>query len=134
MNFFFDAIFILYKFRNQLGLSVLVSRPANKSTFGGKGVTITEVLNFLRATSPRMNYYRTNLSFGSGFSPNNSNLGKLKDKGTWVYEKDAATVIASTPLINGHALGVAFLGKSSTQMSAHRHMQSVRNRMLNKQW
>jgi hypothetical protein len=82
-------------FSLQLGLSVLVSRPPNKTSFGGKGVTISEVLTFLRGTSPKRNYARgiasTLLASGQG-------------------EKGIAAIISSTPLFNGHALGVAFLG------------------------
>jgi hypothetical protein len=74
-------------------------------------VTITEVLNFLRSTTPKINYKRTNLSYGSSFAANNTSLSKLKDRGSlWQNEKGIAMVIATTPLINGHSLGVAFLG------------------------
>jgi hypothetical protein len=80
-------------------------------------VTITEVLNFLRSTNPRINYKRTNLSYGSSFgtgggsgATSHTSLNKLKERGSlWQNERGIAMVIATTPLINGHSLGVAFL-------------------------
>lgn len=76
----------------QLGLSVLVSRPANKSSFGGKGVTIGEVLAFLRSCSPQVNYSQSRAN-----------------KQRWQMEKGIAQVLSSLSLVNGHALAVAFL-------------------------
>lgn len=91
----------------ELGLSVLVCRPFNKSTFGGKGVTITEVLTFLRGTMPKINYSRGPLNWGYT-AITGAKLGK--EKGTaWQNEKIVAAVLADTHLVNGHALGVAFL-------------------------
>lgn len=76
-------------------------------------MTINEVLAFLRSTAPRINYNRTNLSYGSSFTANNATLSKLKERGSlWTNEKGVAEVIATTPLLNGHALGVAFLGNT----------------------
>ncbi len=75
-------------------------------------MTISEVLSFLRSTNPKINYTRTNLSYGSAFATNGTTLNKLKDRGSlWLNEKGIANVMATTPLVNGHALGVAFLGK-----------------------
>lgn len=87
-------------------------RPENSTSFGGKGVTVTEVLQFLRSTKPKINYLRTNLSFGTNFTANSTTLNKLKERDAmWKSEKTVAEVIATTPLVNGQALGVAFLGK-----------------------
>jgi hypothetical protein len=99
-----------------------VCRPLNKASFGGKGVTISEVLNFLRSTSPKINYTRGSLVFGSnnntstinsanysGSNSNNNNSNTRKVSG-WQNEKIVSAVLADTHLVNGHALGVAFLG------------------------
>ena len=89
-------------------------RPPQKTSFGGKGVTISEVLNFLRSTSPKINYTRSSLSYGAT-SNVNAALNKLKERNSiWQNEKGIAMVIASTPLVNGHALAVAFLGNFMT--------------------
>lgn len=72
---------------------MLVQRPPHKSSFGGKGVTITEVLNFLRSTSPKRNYARAATSANANDA------------------SGVTAIISSTPLYNGHALGVAFLGE-----------------------
>lgn len=105
-----SALKPLLEYDAELGLSVLVCRPNSKSSFGGKGVTISEVLTFLRSTSPKINYTRTSLSFSTSFATNTQAMSKLDEKNSiWQNDKGIATVIASTPLINGRALGVAFL-------------------------
>lgn len=93
-------------------------RPVGKTSFGGKGVTITEVLNFLRSTSPKKNYSRGQLNFGastfgvSGASSTTTGKGG-KEKGVvgWQNEKVVSQVLSDAHLANGHALAVAFLGK-----------------------
>jgi hypothetical protein len=93
----------------QLGLSVLISRPANKSSFGGKGVTISEVLQFLRSVLPKTNNVKN--TFGAANSKTNRSSVQFDGRGS-VFGANSGIggVVASTPLVNGHALGVAFLG------------------------
>lgn len=90
----------LLEYDAELGLSVLVSRPPSKTSFGGKGVTIGEVLSFLRSCSPKINYSRGR-SGGSAASQGR--------QAAWQTEKAIATVLSSIPLLTGHALAVAFL-------------------------
>jgi hypothetical protein len=98
----------------ELGLCVLVCRPVGKTSFGGKGVTITEVLNFLRSTSPKLNYSRGQLNFGANNASSSAGggTGKLsKEKGVvgWQNEKVVSQVLSDAFLANGHSLAVAFL-------------------------
>lgn len=91
----------------ELGLSVLVSRPTGKTSFGGKGVTIGEVLTFLRSCSPRINYGRGSINlavFRGGHSAISNSQQTM-----WAMENSIAQVLASIPLATGHALAVAFL-------------------------
>lgn len=81
-----------------------------KTSFGGKGVTITEVLTFLRSTSPKQNYNRGQLNFGA--SSGTGSKGKEKGVFGWQNEKIVSQVLADAYLANGHALAVAFLGTS----------------------
>ncbi len=113
-----------------MGLSVLVCRPTNKSSFGGKGVTISEVLNYLRSTSPKINYSRASTSYGHGAST--ATIKLREGNSIFQTEKGVAAIIASTPLVNGHALAVAFLGKHSKCRLCDSYVSS--DRMSGKQW
>lgn len=79
-------------------------------------MTITEVLNFLRSTSPKLNYSRGQLNFGAtnASSSAGGGTGKLsKEKGVvgWQNEKVVSQVLSDAFLANGHSLAVAFLGE-----------------------
>jgi hypothetical protein len=51
---------------------------------------------------------------------------KSKERNSlWQSEKGVAAIIASTPLVNGHALGVAFLGISYFFHFVHDHELNV---------
>jgi hypothetical protein len=102
-----------HSFSPQLGLSVLISRPANKSSFGGKGVTISEVLQFLRSVLPKTNNVKNTFGVAStaaGFKTTRSSLQMDNRSSVFDTSSGIGGVVASTPLVNGHALGVAFLG------------------------
>lgn len=93
-----------------MGLSVLVVRPSEKTSFGGKGVTISEVINFLRSTHPKESIE----SIENLISLNNNQMSPS----SLVQENSAAKasnpiklILSSTPLISGLALSVSFLGK-----------------------
>ncbi len=123
------ALKAVLEYDAEMGLSVLVSRPANASSFGGKGVTIADVLAFLRGVTPRTQV-KSSVPFGSAAGA----AGKLDvaaaggaaavaSRGRMAGGQAVAAgavslaanspgvqaVLNSTPLINGHALGVAFL-------------------------
>ena len=90
----------------------------NRASFGGKGLSIADVLTFLRSASPRA-AVRKSVPFGSntgatssGVNNNNNNSGGNSTRyGALVGGAALQAVVASTPLVNGHALGVAFLGE-----------------------
>lgn len=100
----------------------------SKASFGGKGLTISEVLAFLRSCNPQP-MVRKAVPFGSSSSSSSStgihagssisaSSTAAGNASTPSYGKYAAlsgssavqAVVASMPLVSGHALGVAFLG------------------------
>ena len=109
----------------QLGLSVLLCHPAGsdaqtshgggsgRSSFGGKGLAISEVIAFLRAVQPRPPPVQSaRRAAAPPFGPATSSGGSSS---SWRYaalvgSAAVEAVVACTPLLNGHALAVAFLG------------------------
>lgn len=80
---------------------------------------MTEVLSFLRSITPRINYTRGALNFSAGFNvTGGGTAGKSGTSSAWQNEKVVQAVLAETQLVNGHALGVAFLGNS---INIYRH-------------
>ena len=75
----------------ELGLSVLTTRSARSSSFGGKGVTVQEVVSFLESVNPKVPSKVSSASRG------------IREKGS------KSGIIATIPLINGRALGIAYL-------------------------
>jgi hypothetical protein len=114
---------------------VLLCRPAattnaaaasitslSKTSFGGRGLTISEVIAFLRTVRPRQ-VVRKAVPFGAstgstGAGASGAAVSAAAAAGS-TFSKYAAlqgsaglqAVVAATPLVTGHALGVAFLGK-----------------------
>ena len=85
------------------------SATGSKASFGGKGLTITEVLGFLRSVTPQA-AVRKSVQFGTG--ANSGPSGNSNSRYSNLIGAAAVqAVVASTPLVNGHALGVAFLGE-----------------------
>lgn len=81
------------EYNAELGLSVLTTRSARNSSFGGKGVTVQEVVSFLESVNPKPSR-----------SGNTNPISKgLREKG------NKSGIIATIPLINGRALGIAYL-------------------------
>jgi hypothetical protein len=134
------VVFLLLPFP-QLGLSVLLCRPPpgpassgsahisslGRTSFGGKGLTIPEVLAFLRTVNPRSAVRRA-VPFGavtSGGGAVSATTTSAAAAAGSAYSKYAhlqgsaavQAVVACTPLICGHALGVAFLGESNSYLS-----------------
>jgi hypothetical protein len=84
---------IVLEYDAELGLSVLTTRSAKNSSFGGKGVTVQEVVSFLESVHPKTS--RTGIT--SSISKN------LREKG------NKSGIVVTIPLINGRALGIAYL-------------------------
>jgi len=113
----------------ELGLSVLTTRPKGKvGSFGGKGVTVQEVLNFLESVSPKsssgsplalsramyaslMSKQRainaSNSANASGNVPRNDSF--RGDDPMSLSSSSAGISNLKIPLVNGKALGVTYL-------------------------
>ena len=82
---------IVLEYDAELGLSVLTTRSARNSSFGGKGVTVQEVVSFLESVNPKPS--RSGVANSKG----------LREKGI------KSGIVVTIPLINGRALGIAYL-------------------------
>lgn len=92
-----------------LGLSVLTMRPKGRATFGGKGVTVQEVVTFLESMQPSTlsarfannNELMANVSSSSAKTQGGSKRSSMR------HQNVGGDV--AIPLINGRALGVSYL-------------------------
>jgi len=79
---------------------VLTTRPKGKvGSFGGKGVTVQEVLNFLESVVPKV----------SG-PLSRSAVATMSKRAIRSEDPSAAVSNLKIPLVNGRALGVTYLG------------------------
>ena len=115
--FALQSLKLVLEYDAELGLSVLISRPKGRSTFGGKGVTVNEVVGFLKGVPINLDE-TTRQSVLSG-----SNTGA---KLNYSQRKSRQTFSCGgimTPLINGSALGIAYLewlvGSGAAPASMH---------------
>ena len=90
-----------------LGLSVLMVRPKGGTSFGGRGVTVQEVVSFLESVQP---------STLSARFANSSEVAVRTEKGSRTRAGRGAAGATgggvgdvAIPLINGRALGVSYL-------------------------
>lgn len=70
-------------------MSALLSRPEGHESFGGKGVTIAEVLKFLQDINP----------------------GAVNKEKSEDFLGESISIDTTIPLINGNALAIVFLGR-----------------------
>lgn len=95
-----NALRPVLEYDAELGLSVLTTRPKGKTgSFGGKGVTVQEVLIFLESTNPKSTILNRSTATPKRSivttSSTTANTGSLK-----------------IPLVNGRAVGVTYLGRA----------------------
>lgn len=70
-------------------------------------MTISEVLQFLRTVLPKTNNVKN--TFGAAAQNKTTRASLITERSNVFGNNAIAGVVASTPLVNGHALGVAFL-------------------------
>jgi hypothetical protein len=94
------------EFDAELGLSVLTDRDTSNptSSYGGKGVSVQEVVSFLETVNPNL---RKGGPGGAIGAARRSALGIEKKESRFVCPLTKAGVMF--PLVNGRSLGVAYL-------------------------
>jgi len=102
------------EYDGDLGMGVLILRPRGRASFGGKGVTVNEVITFLSSVKPCENAEVRQVLIAQA-QPHLQGMAALhssQKKVAMMARKHRAAHVCGgvvTPLINGAALGISYL-------------------------